>query len=45
MYVPYLTDAYSPKGEGSRTPPYHHLGKLARAAKARAFEVQRRLAS
>ena len=26
MYVPYLTDAYQPKSEESRTPPYHHLG-------------------
>lgn len=45
MYVPYITDAYSPKDEGSRTPPYHHLGRIARAAKARAFELKRRLAS
>mgnify|MGYP000896226258 CR=1 FL=1 len=45
MYVPYITDAYSPKDESSRTPPYHHLGRIARAAKARAFELKRRLAS
>lgn len=45
MYVPYITDAYSPKDEGSRTPPYHHLGRIARAAKARAFDLKRRLAS
>jgi hypothetical protein len=27
MYVPYLTDAYEPKSERSRTPLYHHLGR------------------
>lgn len=26
MYVPYLTDAYQPKSERSRTPIYHYLG-------------------
>ncbi len=26
MYVPYLTDAYQPKDERSRTPIYHRLG-------------------
>ncbi len=45
MYVPYITDAYSPKGEGSRTPPYHHLGRVARDVKARVHELRRRLAS
>ncbi len=30
MYVPYLTDAFSPKGEGSSTPVYHHLGRFVR---------------
>jgi ectoine hydroxylase-related dioxygenase (phytanoyl-CoA dioxygenase family) len=33
MYVPYLTDAYQPKGEKSGTPVYHHLGKVLRRAK------------
>lgn len=33
MYVPYLTDEYQPKHERSRTPPYHHLGKLMRTAR------------
>ena len=28
MYVPYLTDAYQPKSEKSKTPFYHHLGAL-----------------
>ena len=27
MYVPYLTDAYEPKSEASRTPLYHHPGE------------------
>jgi phytanoyl-CoA hydroxylase len=42
MYVPYLTDAYEPKSEASRTPLYHHLGRalrglqLLRATKKRA---------
>jgi len=31
MYVPYLTDAFQPKGEGSRTPLYHHLGRALRS--------------
>lgn len=30
MYVPYLTDVYSPKGETARTPIYHYLGMLQR---------------
>jgi phytanoyl-CoA hydroxylase len=30
MYVPYLTDAYQPKGEASGTPLYHHLGRALR---------------
>jgi ectoine hydroxylase-related dioxygenase (phytanoyl-CoA dioxygenase family) len=25
MYVPYLTDAYQPKSESSKTPAYHYL--------------------
>ncbi len=33
MYVPYLTDEYSPKGEGSPTPLYHHLGVALRRLK------------
>ena len=28
MYVPYLTDEYSPKSENSPTPLYHHLSKI-----------------
>ena len=35
MYVPYLTDSFSPKNETSRTPFYHHLGRFMRWAKAR----------
>ncbi len=35
MYVPYLTDAYQPKGEDSPTPLYHHLGRALRWARAR----------
>lgn len=31
MYVPYLTDAYQPKGEHSKTPLYHYLGMASRA--------------
>ena len=30
MYVPYVTDAYAPKDESSRTPFYHRLGRVAR---------------
>jgi hypothetical protein len=30
MYVPYLTDAYSPKREDSPMPFYHRLGMLQR---------------
>jgi len=33
MYVPYVTDAWSPKDEASKTPFYHHLGKGLRAAR------------
>ncbi len=33
MYVPYLTDEYQPKHEGSKTPAYHYLAKAARMAK------------
>lgn len=39
MYVPYLTHAYEPKGEGSKTPLYHHLGRISRAAKAKLHEL------
>jgi len=35
MYVPYLTDAYSPKGDASSTPIYHHVGRALRWAKGR----------
>lgn len=30
MYVPYLTDAYSPKQDDSPTPFYHHIGQALR---------------
>ncbi len=30
MYLPYLTDAYQPKGEGSKTPIYHQIGRAIR---------------
>jgi ectoine hydroxylase-related dioxygenase (phytanoyl-CoA dioxygenase family) len=35
MYVPYLTDAYQPKSEESRTPLYHRLGSFLRRARSR----------
>jgi ectoine hydroxylase-related dioxygenase (phytanoyl-CoA dioxygenase family) len=35
MYVPYLTGPYEPKHPGSRTPAYHHLGRLQRWWRAR----------
>ena len=35
MYVPYLTDTYSPKGENSKTPIYHYLGRAMRWLKSR----------
>jgi hypothetical protein len=35
MYVPYLTGPYEPKGERSKTPAYHHLGRLQRWLRAR----------
>jgi len=46
MYVPYLTDEYSPKREDSPTPAYHHLfvrvrkaqGKLGKLAKKLSFK-------
>ena len=34
-YVPYLTDAYSPKDDKSRTPFYHHLARWGRELKAK----------
>lgn len=33
MYVPYLTGPYEPKTEASRTPAYHRLGAVMRAAR------------
>ena len=33
MYVPFLTDEEQHKGEESKTPFYHHLGRVLRAAK------------
>lgn len=38
-YVPYLTDAYSPKDEGSKTPFYHHLARWGRDLRARIDEL------
>ena len=35
MYVPYLTGPYEPKSERSKTPAYHHLGRLQRWLRAR----------
>ena len=35
MYVPYLTGPYEPKNERSKTPAYHHLGRLQRWLRAR----------
>lgn len=35
LYVPYLTGPYEPKSESSRTPAYHHLGRLQRAWRSR----------
>jgi hypothetical protein len=35
MYVPYLTDAYQPKSESSKTPIYLRLGKLLGSLRAR----------
>jgi len=45
MYVPYLTDAYQPKHEGSPTPLYHYLGMAMRRAKRAANDARRRLES
>lgn len=36
LYVPYLTGPYEPKHEGSRTPAYHHLGRVQRWWRQRA---------
>jgi len=33
MYLPYLTDAYQPKGDESPTPIYHHAGRVLRRLK------------
>lgn len=35
MYVPYVTDAWAPKDETSKTPFYHRLGKVARELKVK----------
>jgi len=35
LYVPYLTGPYEPKNERSKTPAYHHLGRLQRWFRAR----------
>lgn len=34
LFVPYLTGAYEPKSDRSRTPIYHHLGRLGRTIRA-----------
>lgn len=43
MYVPYLTDDYQPKHEGSPTPPYHYLGMAMREAKKARAELKKKL--
>lgn len=43
MYVPYLTDDYQPKNEGSATPPYHYLGMAMRKAKKLQAELKAKL--
>ncbi len=43
MYVPYLTDAYSPKSEASPTPPYHYLGMAMRRARRLQSELKQKL--
>lgn len=40
MYVPYLTGPYEPKSENSKTPFYHHLGKLPRIIKNKLFNIK-----
>jgi len=40
MYVPYLTDPYEPKHEGSKTPFYHHLGSAMRKVQVAASRVR-----
>jgi hypothetical protein len=35
LYVPYLTGPEEPKHEGSRTPAYHHLGRVQRWLRVR----------
>lgn len=35
MYVPYVTDAWAPKDERSKTPIYHRLGQVARDLRVR----------
>ncbi|MAQ19086.1 MAG: phytanoyl-CoA dioxygenase [Sandaracinus sp.] len=39
-YVPYLTDAYAPKTEKSKTPFYHSLAKLGRELKGKLDQVR-----
>lgn len=43
MYVPYLTDDYQPKHEGSPTPPYHYLGMAMREVKKARAELEKKL--
>lgn len=43
MYVPYLTDAFQPKHEGSPTPPYHYLGMALRKARKLQAELESKL--
>jgi hypothetical protein len=45
MYVPYLTDAYQPKHEGSPTPPYHYLGMGLRRLRGLRNELRAKLGS
>lgn len=40
MYVPYLTDEYSPKREDAPTPVYHRLGAVARKVKAKLHDLR-----
>jgi phytanoyl-CoA hydroxylase len=42
MYVPYLTDAYQPKSEDSKTPPYHYVGLGIRKAKTLGRDLAKR---
>jgi phytanoyl-CoA hydroxylase len=43
MYVPYLKGPYEPKGENSKTPLYHYLGRASRIIKNRVFGLRRKV--